>query len=215
MSLTAADRDALAPKGMLDRLRAGDQRPLHALYRVHRDPFVKWATIYHPDLDTEALSDAFQDALISFYENVISGKLPELRTRPQTYLFRLGERFCYHQKKKRGPIVKVFEISDINGEDDDEDPDSTDPMPILLDDPFALTDELDELDRQRDLIDRALHQLTADCRRILQAYYYADQKISIEKLSAELEHNSVEATMARKSYCLGRLRALCRSGLTF
>jgi DNA-directed RNA polymerase specialized sigma24 family protein len=211
MYLSVSNRHALAPEQLLDRLRAGDQRPLDALYQVHRDPFVKWAAERHPELDIEAICDAFQEALITFYENVISGRLQVLTAQPQTYLYRLGERFCHKQKKKRGPIVNVFDHSAIKEEDSSEGVAFSAVMSQLLDDPFALSDELAEADHQRHILKRALQLLTAECHRLLHAYYYADKHISLAELSAELGHTTIGVTTARKSYCLAKLRALCRS----
>ncbi|MBC7448779.1 MAG: sigma-70 family RNA polymerase sigma factor [Hymenobacteraceae bacterium] len=192
---------------VLARLRAGDARALDALYRDHRATFTDWAHRRYPDLADDVIADAFQEAVIVFYEHVMSGRLHTLTAAPSSYIFRLGARICVFTKKSLTGPIKVYPVFSINSMEN-----------FLLTD-YQLPDGPTFLDAQdhtaatleRDArVDRALHQLSPDCKRILTGYYFDAQPLAA--LSAEFGHRDVDVTTVRKSQCLTRLRSLCGVG---
>ena len=211
MPLTVV-RDELPPDELLARLRTGDQRPLNALYEQHRLTFLKWAAHRHPKLAEEDLIDAYQDAMLTFYEHIVSGRLVELTSTPQTYLFRLGDRRCQLFSRKTGKIVKVLATLSINGMDNPEldrllalHPDYAD----LPADPFDLLDRHTDASRAYEEIARRMQSLPRECRRLLTAVYYESQPTAA--LITEFEYRDTGVLYARKSHCLARLRTLCRT----
>lgn len=209
-----ADADVLA------RLRSGDNSPLEELYRRHRRVFLNWSGFRYESLSEVDRLDAFQQAVVTFYEQVASGRLRVLSASPATYVFRLADRHCQKISKKSGRTINISWPSDINSVGIDADRLSMSPDTSLvsvhspdrlLDDPFGIlldddTDDDAALAR-RERVQRGLRQLTADCRELLVAFYYHAQPLAT--LTAELGHRDEAVTRTRKSQCLKRLRDWC------
>ena len=207
-------RSDLSPAEFLARLRAGDPRPLDDLYRLHRPAFGKWAGARHPGLRDADLADAFQEAVVTLYENIASGRLTELTASPRTYVFGLAERFCLKAEKTSAKTVNNLTPSGIKGSDDSEFDDSMFTLSDfsalvepLAQDPYAL-DEREEVEADHlARIGRALHQLFPGCRRLLTAVYY--EGLPTEALLEAFNYQTLNVLASRKSQCLDRLRALC------
>lgn len=200
-------RSEPSPAELLARLRAGDSRPLDELYRSHRGRFDHWVRQRVAGLTDDDVADGFQQAVITFYEHVVSGHLHTLTAAPSTYVFRIGERICYAAKNKVAGPIKFLPLSDIKGIENDP------AMPDTLLTAFLTTADPRDADDPEiagarvDQVDRALRQLSADCYRLLTAFYYDAQPLPA--LSAEFGHRDPEVTAVRKSQCLAKLRTLC------
>ncbi len=205
-------RSEASPAELLARLRAGDSRPLDDLYRIHRPAFVRWAGARHSGLSEADLADAFQSAIIAFYENITSGRLTELTAQPSTYVFALGERFCLKLEKTSAKTINNLTPSGIKGNDNSEMPDPNDfsHFADLPDDPFELAEFESSQTEQAEPVARALRQLPPDCHRLLTTVYYGD--VQREELMAAFGYQSPNVLAVRKSQCLARLRTLCGVG---
>ena len=83
----------------LKKVRNRDENAIRLLYSEFRTSFIQWATEYYHISEEDAV-DAFQDSVIVFYSNVASGKLKTLEASVKTYLYAIGKRKIYKQKKK-------------------------------------------------------------------------------------------------------------------
>ena len=194
---------------LLARLRAGDRRVIDKVYRTYADAFIVWARRGHPKLTEEHLEDAYYEAVICLLENIASGRLTQLTSSLQTYLFAIGERFCQKVEKSYTKTINVSALFDTKGKYGSnmayETPSN---LPELIEDPFGLAVLSDEEQEIRDRLMTGLKRLTADCRELLIGFYY--QNLSVSELSEEFNHRDNAVTRTRKSQCLSRLRELLR-----
>ncbi|MFT6129072.1 MAG: DNA-directed RNA polymerase specialized sigma24 family protein [Neolewinella sp.] len=73
---------------------------LDELYVQHRAASLTHAQrqLYATEDDA---ADCFQDAVIAFYRNTVSGRLMELTCSIRTYFFAIGKRLVYRKNEKR------------------------------------------------------------------------------------------------------------------
>lgn len=209
-----------AGAALLAALRAGDSRPLDTLCRQQRGPFLIWSAQRYPLLSDDDRRDAFQDALIIFYENALSGRLQTLTASPASYLFGIGARQCHTSGKKFGKTINLSPFAFINDRGEPEAAGETDDFdafqPLLaelVEDPYQLDFSPDdaELARQQ-AFTAAWNQLAASCREILTGFYYENQ--TIPQLTISLAYEDANSTKSRKSQCLSRLKELLRPWIT-
>ncbi len=205
-------RPELSPAELVARLRAGDSEPLTELYRLHRGAFLDWARRRYPTLTDDDLADAFQEAIVRFYENISSGHLTTLSASPKTLIFLIGDRQCVRVRKNNARTVNISTPSGIKGMEFLEShdlPAAVGAPDELLDDPFELADTIAADSIRAEVVARALRQLSPDCHRLLTAFYYEGQ--SLADLTAAHNYRDTYVAAARKSQCLARLRTLCGS----
>ena len=85
---------------LFDRIRAGEHQLIDELYRRYRENFVTYATGRLMANEEDAI-DCFQESVIVFYKNVVSGRLTELSCNISTYLFAIGKRMIYKRNTER------------------------------------------------------------------------------------------------------------------
>lgn len=186
--------DLSADLALLEAIRGGRHEMLDRLYTEHRSAFVHYAR-QQLSANEEDAADAFQDAVIVFYKNVVNGNLTELSCSIRTYLFAVGKRVTYRknaQRRREGP-------AELDGK----------PSPA---------DELDleifrriENDHRRQTLAAGLGQLGDTCRQILTLFYY--HRYSIESVQNTLELSSPGAVRVKKLRCLDQLKKILNNGV--
>ena len=176
---------------LFESIRGGRHDLIDQLYLQHRAAFVTYAQrqLYATEEDA---ADCFQDAIIAFYKNIVSGRLTELTCSIRTYLFSIGKRLVYRRNKKRQREQPTDHEAGINPADE-------------LD--WSLIDRFEaEHDRTRLLA--ALNQLGDPCRHLLTLYYY--HHYPIESITTTLNLPSAGATRIKKMRCLKELKKLVK-----
>ncbi len=174
----------------LRKIREGDESVLKEIYHLHRKEFLAWAVRgYH--VGREDAADIFQDAVIIFYKNVLSGKLEQLSASLKTYLFAIGKNrlLKFGEKRKR----TVLEEEAPSG------------WAEKLEDPLQYGIELSH---RQQFIQDALLQLTEACRKILTLFYY--YRFSMESIKERMGFSSEEGARTAKHRCLKKLAAIIR-----
>ena len=91
---------------MIERIKSKDsEQGLKEIYTSYRNEFLLWAVRHHSCTMDEAM-DVFQQSVIIFYENIVSGKLTEITTQVKTYIFSIGKNKILEllrSKKKLAP----------------------------------------------------------------------------------------------------------------
>jgi len=119
---------------LLQSLRQGDLTVLDDIYDKHRNDFLRWGASKFRNAQRDDLLDAWQDAVIMFYEQARDGKLTKLVCELKTFLFLIASRRLMKilKKTERIDLVEEFNVNvgiieSINGwyenEEDDEDAD--------------------------------------------------------------------------------------------
>ena len=172
---------------ILAQIRSGRYECLDELYRRFRAEFVIWAERRYSCSEADAL-DAFQDAVIIFYKNVVSGKLAVLSSSLKTYLFAIGK----HRVLKLGHQSRREITTDW-----DEAPEPVDHLDLGI-------YQTIENEHQRKLVAGGLAQLGEKCREILRLFYY--HRYPIESIQSTLGMSSPGAVRVQKKRCLDTLR---------
>ncbi len=137
----------------------------------------------------EDVSDVYQDTIIAFYENILSGKLTELTSSLKTYIFSIGKYSIYNKLKK---VNKTISLDRQHLENLD----------------LQAIDFQFEHTQKSSLVKEAMIKLGERCRRILVLFYY--HSYTIEALKHELEYKNENVVRSHKSRCLKNLKDLIK-----
>lgn len=171
----------------ITEIRSGNRQTLENIYTMYRKGFIEWTTRTYRITTDEAL-DIYQQSILSFYENIVSGKLSQLQSNIRTYLFAIGKNKVYELQRYQ------FRVKNIN-----------DPLP---DREEPGTDNPESTERLLELSRVCLKKLGDPCRQILESYYY--HRKSMLEIAAILGYKNEETAKNQKYKCLLRLRELFR-----
>lgn len=177
---------------IVSALRAGQMQALEDLYARHRAGFFRWAGRRF-EANRHDLEDAWQDAIIAFYTQVMSGELSSLRHEARVWLFSVGYKRLLNQRRK---VKRILWRDDIDK---------------MLHHHIAGPDfqESRSHPEKKESLQRAMKTMSGQCREILMQRYFAGK--SIEEIQLEWEHSSANTTSATLSRCLKRLKDLIKS----
>lgn len=172
----------------LRKLFCGDPQELERFYEQHRAAFILFASRY--GLEEADVLDAYQDAVIALYEQVVEGRLKELSSSIKTYLFAIGKNKLVDRLRAKGRELKQL-----------------DPVEI---DQVGLEEweEKIELSHRQLKVKAALDQLGGPCQQLLLLFYY--QRYSIEAIRLEMGYHTDNVVKANKSRCMKKLRTLIK-----
>lgn len=172
---------------IISALQSGKTQVVVELYTAYREPFFKWAGRRFESTKQD-WEDAWQVAVIAFYEQVTSGKLTALRSDPKVWLFAVGYRHLLKANRKTKRILWKDKIDDA-----------------LLKDAQLFEFEWDEPTKAEwELVEQSIQSMSPNCRDILVQRFYQGKKIP--EIRADLGHNSENTTSATLSRCLKRLK---------
>ncbi len=173
-------------KVALRKIKSGDDNHLAEIYKSHRAEFITWLTKSY-QCTTEEAKDAYQFAILAFYENVVSNRLVELKSSLKTYLFAIGKNKILELRKSD---KRFQELGDRSEE--------------VLDQ--VDTSELIEREATLELVEQSLEQLGEPCKSLLELYYY--DKMTMEDIAETLNYKNAATAKNLKYKCLNRLRKI-------
>lgn len=135
--------------------------------------------------------DAWWEAIAAFYQGVKKGKIEPKGYKLKTVLFFFAGRYLMKTFRKLKPFL-FFRADEVDAL-------IKNPLPELL----YLEWEESWMDKDREILHRAIKILTPDCQKIL-AYRHFDG-LDIEEIREKMEHKNTNVTSARLSTCLSRL----------
>lgn len=179
------------PADIIRQLREQKFDCLTRLDARYRQPFQRWAARRFVATPND-LEDAWQDALVVFYEKVVSGRLTDLPCGVQTWLFAVGGNKLRNLNRKMRRVIFPDESDRIlSGQGGIELPD----------------DEGDpRLDQQRETLRRAIEQVSPQCRNLLIAKHF--DGFSIPEIQAKFNLGTPNSTSVQLAKCLARLREI-------
>lgn len=162
-------------------------KALDHIYLDYKEEFYNFSKKY--DLSEEDLQDVYQETIIVFYENILSGRLTDLTSSLKTYIFSIGKYSIYNILRKKSKTValdrKHLENLDLGAID------------------FQF-----EHSEKSALVKEALVKLGDRCRRVLVLFYY--HSYTIEALMKELGYKNENVVRSHKSRCLKNLKELVK-----
>ncbi|MBI2259580.1 MAG: sigma-70 family RNA polymerase sigma factor [Flavobacteriia bacterium] len=172
-------------KNIISQIKQGNENPLLEIYKLYRNEFIKWS-IKNYKASEEQAKDSFQEAMIIFHQNIISGQLTELDTSLKTYLFQIGKFKVLNLQKKESRVVTYNDLVQvIKGNE--------------------LNDYMEEEDKiyNKEQISKAIAKLPEDCQKVLKLYYF--DEFDMESIARELNYKNADTAKSKKSICMKRL----------
>lgn len=177
---------------IISALRSGKMQAVEDLYARYRADFFRWAGRRF-DAGKQDLEDAWQDAVMAFYTQVMSGQLTSLRYDARAWLFSVGYKRLLNQRRKTKRILWRDDI---------------DKMLQNHTTGFDIQEHRGQPE-QKESLHMAMKTMSAQCREMLVERYFMEK--SIEELQEAWEHNSANTTSATLSRCLKRLKDIIKS----
>lgn len=171
---------------VINRIREGDEAPLFEIYKMYRDEFINYGKSKF-NSNSEQSKDAFQEAVIDFHQNVISGRLTELSSSLKTYIFQIGKHKLLNMLKKEGRMTYHDTIQLIKGEEFSE----------FMNEENKIYNE--------EQISKAIKRLPEDCREVLELYYF--KEFDMDSIARELNYKNSNTAKSKKSLCMKKLIA--------
>lgn len=172
------------PNIILDKLRNGDESPIYELYQLYRNEFIAWSGSNYKATKDQA-KDAFQDAILDFHQNVITGQLTELTSTIKTYLFQIGKFKLINIQKKEGRLTYHEALHLIEGGEVSQ---------YMEEENKAYTQEQ---------ISKAIEKLPADCQQVLKLFYF--NEYDMESIAREMNYKNADTAKSKKSVCMKNL----------
>lgn len=174
-------------QALIQLIKNGDEASLIKIYKEHRPAFLQWAQNSYR-IDEEKAADAFQDAVVCLYRNIVRGKLETLTSSLKTYLFAIGKNVV--RKKLQQPVAletdELWMVENLQAEPIDE---------------FATND------RQR-LVARLMNTIGEPCKSILELFYF--RGFSMEAIAERLQYKNENVVKTQKLRCLTNLKNMVR-----
>lgn len=165
----------------IQSIKNGQKETLDEVYLEYKGGFLDFAKRY-PIADDIAL-DVYQDSIIILYENIIQGKLNQLKSSIKTYLYAIG-------KYKIFALLKVeSKLESLQGDE-------------LVEDLTFF--EIDTGEDRLKLLQKAYLQLGPKCQEVLKLFYY--EGLKLEEIKEKLSYDSKNTVKSQKSRCLKQLK---------
>ncbi len=172
----------------LDDLKQGSDDVLQQVYEANRGKFLNFAKRYN--LPEDDIVDAYQEAYIVFYDNVMNGKIQSFTSSISTYIIGIGKYIIYDMlKKKKKTIQPNFDISNL-----DSGTESFDHLEI----------ETRTLSREQQLLYKHFNTLGQKCKELLELFYY--RGFTIKDILEHTEYGSENVVKSAKSRCMKTLK---------
>jgi DNA-directed RNA polymerase specialized sigma24 family protein len=172
--------------GIIDGFKRNDERLIRSVYLDMRLPFIRFVLKNYRILFDEA-REVYQESFYIFYDNILTGKLTDLRVDPLTYVIQVGRNNLNNKMKKDRKRQK-------------------DPESLLLQIPAEGRPEESEerIARISAVLRESLKKLGKPCYDLLMMFYF--QKMRYEELMSKLEYANIDSLKSQKYKCFKRLQ---------
>ncbi len=171
----------------VNKVKMKDSKALELVYRAYRKEFVVWM-VRKTSCTQETALDIFQESVLALYKNAKAGHLDEMRSSLKTYLFSIGYKIFYHQKRKLESSNTLF-LEDRK--------EILQQMPIM-------PSKSETLNERQQLVSKYLLKLRLTCQDILTMYYY--KGMSMKEIAEEQNYSSANVAKVMKLRCMKALR---------
>ncbi len=172
----------------IERIKAGDSKALHLLYRIYRKEFIKWIC-QKTACDEELALDIFQESVLALYKNAKMGRLNELRGSIKTYLFAIGRKLFLLQNRNNRVKTANFEV----------DKGLLEQLKITPQHAKSLTD-------RQEMVVELIPRLRMLCQDLLYLFYY--EGLSMKEIVEKQNYKTVNVAKVMKARCMKSLRKM-------
>lgn len=176
----------------LAAIRAGDETVIEELYLLYKSPFFSWASPRF-SLSEAEMTDCWQDSVIAFYEQVVSGKLQKLDVTLKTYLFSIGRNKLLHLSRSKKALIKREQ-------------EYADGYFLEQEQSYGYADLEDIKKEQKNILQKAMQSLSEKNKSVLISRYY--DGLSLEQIQKKEGYKSINAVSATISRAIATLRKI-------
>lgn len=179
---------------IISEIQRGNQKPLYDLYRLYRNEFVRWGVHQYSCSEAEA-KDVFQEVIIRFYQNIISGRLLELTSDTRTYLYAIGKYQFLNLIKKNYRTVTFSHHELINAAN-------------------SIDNSMEQSEEEKhnsEMVKQHLALLDDKSRRILEMYYL--EGMNMEAIAKEVGYKNADVAKKKKYEIMKKLAGLVKGNL--
>ncbi|WP_421812718.1 RNA polymerase sigma factor [Flagellimonas sp.] len=170
---------------LLRQLKSGNEECLGQLY-AHLGMVKSW--ICRNNGNEEDALDVFQEAIIIFYKNVMSGKY-EQRSKISTYLFEISKRQWLNQLNRRKRHEQPREANGFESKFEEE----------------LIYEVTHRGPRLKDYLGRAMSRLGEPCKSLLETAIFLGMRM--EDIAERFNYSSARSASQQKLRCLKKLRS--------
>jgi RNA polymerase sigma factor (sigma-70 family) len=177
--------DSNYSQSWLQRVRNGEEAPWRDAYRKVY-PSVRKHVCAHQGNEDDA-ADVLQDALIITCEKIRDGRLTQLSSQPETYIFGVSKNLWFEKlkdKKKSG-----FTVS-LNGQES-----------------VAEESDTEEIERH-DILQKALGRLDEQCLKLLRMTVY--EKTEMAQVALAFQLANAKSASTKKYRCMENLTDIAK-----
>lgn len=175
---------------IIKKIREGDFRILDNIYSNYRKEYLSWGKKNFKEADFDMLIDAWQNAVVSFYQQIMSDKLTFLTCEIKTYLYLLAKRYLM---KSIGQNFKTVSI-DIQK------------LEAISFYPIIDGDVDDTYDFEKKQLNKAMVLLGSQCQELLKYKFVED--LSVEEIRIKTGYQNLNTVSASISRCLRTLKEI-------
>jgi RNA polymerase sigma-70 factor (ECF subfamily) len=176
---------------LIERIKSKDsEQGIKEIYTSYRNEFLLWAVRHHSCTMDEA-KDVFQQCVVIFYENIVSGRLTEITTQVKTYIFSIGKNKILELLRSKKKLAPEFNDQ------------------IYKDNSYVDSEMEEEYEEKLKYVEAGLGKLGDPCKSILTQYYY--HKKSMVEISQILQYKNSDTVKNLKYKCIQRLRRILKA----
>lgn len=176
---------------LIDKIKhRNSERELKEIYQAYRNEFLLWAVRNHSCTMEEA-KDVFQQSIIIFYENIMSGKISHLTSQLKTYLFGIGKNKLLELSREKSRIKGQY--NDV----------------VYLNQEIFFEEMNEAYEEQLQFVECCMVKLGNPCRNLLELYYY--KKKSMVTIAEIMGYKNSDTVKNLKYKCLQRLKHLFKA----
>lgn len=168
-------------EGFLSLVKTDSEGAISKIYDFYRSSFLSFGKKYTKN--ENLIIDAFQEAVLSLYNNAMKDKISVKNSTLKTYLFAIGKYKLINILQRENKYTEFQEYEELEHIDlDDEKVD----IPVE--------------------VEQAYTQLGSTCQKMIELFYY--RRYSIEAIMHTLNLKNKNSVKANKSRCIKKLRSL-------
>ncbi len=170
---------------VVEKIRNNGEQEIEKIYKANRDEFLSWAR-RNFSCSFDDAKEVYQQSIVIFYENIMSGKITEFRSQVKTYLFAIGKNKLLESIRDKNRVQSMEDENIIENID-----------------LFSFDEEHEQ---NLVLVEQAISKLGDPCRKLLQQYYY--HKKSMADIAELMDYKNADTVKNLKYKCLQRLKKL-------
>ena len=173
---------------IIEDIRSGSRERLAQVYKDHRISFIEWMCASQ-NIPVDEATEIYQQTILIFYENIVNGRLTELKSNIRTYLFAIGKNKVNELRRHQ---TRNSSFQDYHANMADE--------------------GIEEKKKKEGMISlsrKCLELLGDPCRKLLELYYY--HRKNMQQIAEEMGYKNENSTKNQKYKCLEKLRVMFKN----